>query len=424
MEGVIYEAYDLSKLMDTILFECSESGKLMMINNILASSLHAKLYEQLPIIFKEANPEIPLQKINDNYPEVYIHRENLIDRLYDFLQEKNGLLVGGPGYGKSFILEELQRYCRNKKQSCLIIRINDLTEGNNEEIGEELKLNKDWLATLSQMKMNKELAILVFDAYDTAKDEKLKSNILKAIKKSIEDLPVNWRIIVSVRTYDATKSRKLLEMFPADDVNNQVSCRHFQIPEFSDSEVEQAFSSIPEFQGVLEQCNVELIKLLRIPYFYNLFYKVLIGNIEKLGEFIGINSEEQLLNVFWINKIEDNLGKELFLKRLTSDLVKNSSLSCEKYSVVTAENATVFNELISSGVLEEVTVMKQKIAFTHNILLDFAISKYLLNLDVEKQLEFVSANEKVPLFLGKVSFIFILNYTKKIMFCSGCITLK
>jgi hypothetical protein len=409
VEGVIYEAYDLSKLMDTILFDCSEAGKLMMINNILANSLHAKLYEQLPTITHQANLEIPIQRINDNYPEVYIHRENLTKLLYDFIQEKNGLLVGGPGYGKSFILEELQRYCRSRKQTCLIVRINDLTEGNNEEIGEELKLNKDWLAKLSHMKMNEEVAILVFDAYDTAKDEKLKSNILKAIKKSIEDLPANWRIIVSVRTYDATKSRKLLEMFPADDINNQISCRHFQIPEFSDSEVQQALCSIPKFQGVLEQCNVELIRLLRIPYFYNLFYKVLSGDKEKLREFIGIKSEEQLLNVFWINKIEDNWEKELFLKKLTSDLVKNSSLSCEKFSVVTAENATVFNELISSGVLEEVTVMKQKIAFTHNILLDFAISKYLLNLDVKKQLEFVSTNEKVP-FIFRQSFIYF--YTK------------
>ncbi|PZU26255.1 MAG: hypothetical protein DI622_01200, partial [Chryseobacterium sp.] len=374
-----------------------------------ASSLHAKLYEQLPTISKQTNPEIPLQKINDNYPEVYIHRGNLTNQLYDFLQEKNGLLVGGPGYGKSFILEELQRYCRSKKQTCLIIRINDLTEGNNEEIGEELKLNKDWLATLSQMKMNEELAILVFDAYDTAKDEKLKSNILRAIKKSIEDLPANWRIIVSVRTYDATKSRKLLELFPADDINNQISCRHFQIPEFSDSEVELALYSIPKFEGVLEQCNVELIRLLRIPYFYNLFYKVLIGDKEKLREFIGIKSEEQILNVFWINKIEDNWEKEIFLKRLTSDLVKNSSLSCEKFSVVTVENATVFNELISSGVLEEVTVTKQKIAFTHNILLDFAITKYLLNPDVEKQMKLVSVNEKMP-FIFRQSFIYF--YTK------------
>lgn len=410
LDGVVYEAYDLTNLLNIIFYECKDPGRLKIINDLLEEMI-------LPIPYKSSSTHstdalsidrLPVQKIKDITSKIYINRIELISQLFGFAQKDNGLLIGGPGYGKSFILEELQRYCRDQNIPCFIIRINDLTEGDNEEIGKELKIDKEWLSVLSNLGSEDNYPILIFDAYDTAKDEKLKSNVLKLIKKSIEELR-DWRIIVSVRTYDATKSRKLLELFPDGEITNQVSSRNFSIPELSEKEVEEVFSSTPGFEGILNKCNNELKRLFKIPYFLRLFYRILTENEDKINTFLAIESEEQLLNIFWVNIIEDSLDKDLLIRKLTLELTNSSSLSCDKYSIVNERNFIVFNELVSSGVLEEVAILNQKISFTHNILLDFAISKYLLNTNAEKQIEFVSKNEKIP-FIFRQSFIYF--YTK------------
>ncbi|WP_129533902.1 ATP-binding protein [Chryseobacterium sp. 3008163] len=317
---------------------------------------HPQLYNSI----SKSDLKIPFQKVNEVEKGIYIHRADLIKTVFDFVQEKNGLLVGGPGFGKSFLLEELSRYCSSRSIPCFIIRINDLTEGTNDEIGEELKIDKEWLTILARIDAGNDKSILIFDAYDTAKDEKLKSNIIRAIKKSIVELSNTWRIVVSVRTYDAIKSRKLLELFPTDNINNQVSCRNFQIPALTEQEVEEAFDLLPGFESIYQKSNIELKKLLKTPYFLNMFYYVLIGKKGNFSAFNSIESEEQLLNVFWISSIEDSFEKGLFLRNLTLKLAESGSLSYDKFQILEENHKNVFNDLISSGILEEVSVMKKR----------------------------------------------------------------
>jgi len=402
--GITYEAFDVPKLLDHIFENCTEPGRLREINEILEETL-------LPTIVgsrKNISIEFPKQKIKPLSKGIYVDRSRLIEDLFSFVQVDNGLLIGGPGYGKSYILEELQRYCVERSVNCYLIRINDLTTGTYEEIGEELKVNKDWLGVLGGLKHSEHRSILIFDAYDTAKDGTLKANIMRAIKKSLLELGDDWRILVSVRTYDATKSINLLEMFPDGNITNHVSCRYLEIPLLLDTEVEAALDAIPEFKNILNKCNEELRKLLRIPYFLNIFYLILNGDRSKVKSFIDVQSEEELLNKFWINRIDDSLEKKIFLKKITDHMAEKQSLSCDLSLIVNEQNTAVLNELISSGIVEEVSITKQKIAFTHNILLDFAISKFLLQEQVREQISYVRKNEKMP-FIFRQAFIYFYS---------------
>lgn len=402
--GITYEAFDVPKLLDYIFENCSAPGKFKEINEILEEML-------LPTIVgssKNISIKLPKQKIMPLSKGIYVDRSRLVEDLFSFVQDDNGLLIGGPGYGKSFILEELQRYCVAHSINCYLIRINDLTTGTYEEIGEELKVNKDWLGALGQLKHSQHRSILIFDAYDTAKDGTLKANIMRAIRKSLSELADDWRILVSVRTYDATKSIKLLEMFPDGNITNHVSCRYFEIPQLLDTDVEAALDATPEFKNILKKCNEELRKLLRIPYFLNIFYLILNGDRFKVKTFIDVQSEEELLNKFWTNKIDDGLEKRIFLKKMTDHMAEKQSLSCDLSLIVNEQNTVVLNELISSGIVEEVSINKQKIAFTHNILLDFAISKFLLQGQVKEQVSYVQKNEKMP-FIFRQAFIYFYS---------------
>lgn len=402
--GITYEAFDVPKLLNHILEKCSAPGKFHEINEILEEML-------LPTMVKSSKSipiKLPEQKIRPHSKGIYVDRSRLVEDLFSFIQKDNGLVIGGPGYGKSYILEELQRYCVERCINCYLIRINDLTSGTYEEIGEELKVNKDWLEVLSRLKHSEHRSILIFDAYDTAKDGTLKANIMKAIKKSMFELADTWRILVSVRTYDATKSIKLLEMFPDGNITNQVFCRYFEIPQLLDTDVEGALSTLPEFNNILKNCKEDLRNLLRIPYFLKIFYQILNEDRSKAQAFIDVHSEEELLNKFWTNKIDDSLEKKIFLKKMTNHMAVKQTLTCDLSLIVTEQNVAVLNELISSGILEEVSINKQRIAFTHNILLDFAISKFLLREQVKKQVKYVRKNEKMP-FIFRQAFIYFYS---------------
>ena len=409
IKGVKFESYDIPKLLRKIFYKCPEPDKLETINRWLEKSLNpVRLGEEFSI-----QPKLPAvlpKQLLVKFPHgIYIPRIQLVKELFDFIQEDSGLLIGGPGYGKSFIIEELQRYCVSHQIQCFIIRINDLTEGTNDEIGSELGLNGKWLESLINLNHSTSKSVLIFDAFDTAKDELLKGNILKFIKKSLKELSPIWHILVSVRTYDATKSRKLLELFPNKSIRESVSCRNFLIPELSEQELEVVFETTPGFNGLSKKCNPHLKRLLRTPYFLKLFEQILGYEKDQSFLFNVIETEEQLLDVFWINKIEDVVDKELFLSKLTFLLAQNESLVCDKVAVITETNSKVFIDLTSSGILEEVSVTRQKISFSHNILLDFSISKYLLKQGVDEQIIYIESNEKMP-FIFRQSFIYF--YTK------------
>lgn len=406
--GITYEAFDIPKLLNHIFDNCTGPKRLREINLILEDMLLPTMVARIGADFENIPAKLPVQKLQSFIGGIYVDRSALVHDLFSYIQKDNGLLIGGPGYGKSFILEELQRYCMERSINCLLVKINDLTDGTYEEIGGELKIDKEWLGSLVQVKSSKERSILIFDAYDTAKDENLKANILKAIKKSLSELADDWRILVSVRTYDASKSRKLIDLFPAGNIKHQVSCRYFQIPELSEKEVENALDAIPAFKNILKKCNSDLKQLLRTPYFLKIFYQILNEDKSKINEFVDVQNEEELLNIFWMNKIEDSLEKELFLKKMAVHLAERESLSCDKSLIVNDHNTSVLNELISSGIVEEVSITKQKIAFTHNILLDFAISKYLLQSEVREQVSYVQQNEKMP-FIFRQAFIYFYS---------------
>lgn len=394
-----YQAYFIPQLLEKIRF--LEEDKLERIDALLdrllaPSSLNTSSKTKKISI-------IPIQPIAEIGSGIYIKREILVEDLYAFTQVENGLLTGGPGYGKSFILEELQRKYYKEKVPCYIVRINELIKGSNEEIANLLGSSKKWMTALKALHWDQDLkGLLIFDAFDTAKDDVLKLEILAVMRMAIKEL-TNWNVLTSVRTYDASKSNKLQEIFPQEKVGTDIGCRNFSIPDLTDNECNDALNS-KGLKAIADDCAEGLQKLLRVPYFLKLFENILSNN----DAIIGINTvetEAQLLEVFWKTKIDDSYID--FLYSLTKRLVENDSLVYDKLEFVKSDNNHIFNLLVSLNILNEVT-LKRNISFTHNILLEFAIAKYILAVDVAKQVKLIESSPKLP-FHFRQSFVYFYS---------------
>lgn len=409
---ITYECLDIGLLLDKIYFHCKTPAKLGKLNKILQDTI-----EPVKVAFTNTEqPEsitIPRQQSTVLRNGLYIDRSNLIKQLFDFSQIANGLVVGGPGFGKSFALEELQQLYVRKSLACFIIRINEITEGSDDEIDKELKASGNWLVALKcKASRSKNPNLLIFDAYDTAKDEKLKANILKQIRRSLQELSGNWRVLVSVRTYDAAKSRTLQELFPHENIHKTVGCRYFEIGELSEDELESSLSGHRQLKQIVSQCSSQFRQLLQTPYFLKLFERIVSDTrIPNDTIFSGIETEEQLLDIYWRHKIQDDHGKDLLAQKLTHILVTKEALVCNKTEVLEPTNVAAFGQLLSQGILIESSNGK-RIGFAHNILLDFAVARYLLEEDLDTQISVISGHEKLP-FIFRQSFLYFYAWLYK-----------
>ncbi len=409
----VSEGYDIPKLLTKLKYKNKLPTQLRTLNEIIEQATAPVLLNSTyPAINNlESNTLLPKQTITRNNKGIYINRRTLVENIFSFGQIANGLIVGGPGVGKSFTIEELQKYCSSKKVPCYIIRINELLDGTDDELKKELKTNTNWINALKKTSPdNKEYnGLLIFDAFDTAKDEKLKSAILKRIKEAINELKSKWNVLVSARTFDAAKSTRLLDLFIETNITRPVSCRYFEIPELSEDEFTLASQSNKKYFFIAQKSTAELKALLKIPYFFKLLEKVILqGSRFKTNDLIHIETEEQLLEIYWKIKIVSDTAKDVFLRALTQKLILNESLSCSKESILTASNTDIYDGLISSGILAESSVTKQNISFSHNILLEFAVAKYLIPEDINSLFNYINDYKKIP-FLFRQSFIYFYS---------------
>lgn len=397
---ITLEIWDMAKLAEAIFYKKKSAKALRPVVDLLDQELNPKETE------KTATKIIPLPKqvirpIVKN--QFYIRRQELTDSLFDFTQSNNGLITGGPGYGKSFTITELQRKYHQLGIPCFVIRINELIKGKPEELSFELGTTSNWLESLKCVPVPTGKALLIFDAFDTAKDEQFKTNMLGNIKVAVTALGANWHVVASTRSYDALKSHRLAELFPKSSVKNAIGCRYMEVPGLSDSEVLAAVKPHKLLKNAYDHTNSALKDILRIPYFLKLFEEVV---PEK--ETLQVHTEEQLLTLYWNQRVTRETAKDLFLRNLTNLLSTKENLSCKKSTILTEQNIAAFEALLSDGIIVETSYTRENLAFAHNILLEYALFKYAIPENTVELIAYLKANERQP-FLFRSSYIYFYS---------------
>ena len=335
-----------------------------------------------------------------------IERKQLLNDLQDFASQGDGVIIGSPGVGKTYVLKELRQRLKATGIPHLLLRIDQLGNGTTETLQEELAYEGDLIEKLKSIPVSGKNAILLFDAFDAARDEQARKRFLNLIGRAICEL-VKWNVVVTVRTYDAMKSRELLDLFGSPDntqyQNKDILCRHFTISSFNEDEILHAFDQIGCPKSIYKEGSQDFKDLLAIPFNLWLLEKILKGS-DGIPDFSQIRSEVQLLGLFWERRIE-NENSERVLRKISHGMVKERSLTIKVddiYDDVDLDKPVrknAWNKLQSDEILVKVSSTGQRIAFSHNILFDYAISVLLIDDEPQHLEKFITEDPSRPLFL-------------------------
>ena len=339
---------------------------------------------------------------------MHIDRERLFEELRQFVIRGSGVILGPPGVGKTFLLKS---YCQGLMAAgvpCLFLPIDKLGANSEADLRAELGLQTDLASYLtSQDRPTDHPPVLVIDAFDAARSESAQRFVLGLIRRLHEALDDRWRIIVSVRAYDAKKSAALQQLFPrtADGAaplqDPEVSCRHFVIQPLSDEDVAQVIETIPELPALYEAASLEFRALLRIPF--NLWLvERLLSHSDARTELTSVRSEIELLNLFWRHRVQQaSCATDLtvILSRITVRMVADRTLAVRVADVYPLGAGPTWDSLLSSEILELVPPDEQRVSFFHNILFDYAVSVLLIEDQPEAACAFLADDPSRPLFL-------------------------
>ena len=340
-----------------------------------------------------------------------IKRDKLLNDLQDFALRGNGVVIGSPGVGKTYILKELRRNLESAEIPELLLPIDQLGDGTDETLKHELLIEENLIEFLKSIPLSHRKGIILFDAFDAARSEVARNNFLQLIRRAIQELD-KWNIVVTVRTYDAKKSKELLNLFGNHDdtdlteyQSKEILCRHFTIRPFNPDEILQALGQIGYPETVYENGSDEFKGILSYPFNLWLLEKIIkFSPHENIKVISQIRSEVQLLDHFWKQRIE-NENSERVLRRISSKMVEKRSLNVKVddiYDDVDLDNPvrrTAWNNLQSDEILAKVSSTRQRIAFSHNILFDYAISVLHIEDDPKELEAFLERDRARALFL-------------------------
>ena len=364
---------------------------------------------------ESTNPLDWLAQVNDLWIEksttFKINREKLLNELLNFATGGHGVIIGGPGVGKSYLLNELHHSLDSADRPHLLLPIDKLGDDIPDLLRQVLSDEGVLIKKLKSVPTSCQKSILLFDAFDSARDEQVRNRCLNLIRRAIRDLSESWNVVVTVRTYDAMKSHELLDVFGNLDntkyQNREVLCRNFEIPPLEPVEIQQAYDQIDPLEDIYNRGSKEFKCLLAIPFNLWLLKKIIVSSPTP-PDFSQIYSEVQLLGLFWQRRIKNtsnDLDRQSVLEHVARCMVEGCSLSVrredvyEQANLVEPARLTAWNNLLSDEILANVSSTGQRVAFSHNILFDYAISVLLIEEDSQQLEGFILEDESRPLFL-------------------------
>lgn len=319
-----------------------------------------------------------------------IERQQTEGAFATFAQRGSGVVIGAPGSGKSYLLRGFaQAQLEEPSAYSLFIPVDRLPEISEASLSADLGVEGDLFDFLEIEAADSASAYFIIDALDAARSDRGRAAVLNLVRRAHRQLLPKWRVIVSVRTYDALRSNELEEIFssagsvgpdePAEFRLHGVVCRHFFVPPLTDEEIVSA-TEIPGLPDIWARATPELQSILRTPFCLWLLDRIVAGGGEE--GIRGLRSEVELLGLFWRLRVDAGslaVDRRLILERVTNAMLAARALSAPTSSVYVSSEHEAWHELHSSEVLTSTTTGPLRTVFSHNILFDYAVS--VLSLD-------------------------------------------
>ncbi|MBK7595326.1 MAG: hypothetical protein IPJ11_08770 [Gemmatimonadetes bacterium] len=335
-----------------------------------------------------------------------IDRHVLIRRLVAFAKSGHGLVTGVPGVGKSYSLASLHDALEDDGTNHAIIAVERLGSVTDAEIKSVLGIDTDLVAYFGS-KFVSGGGVVVFDGFDAVRNDAGRERLLSLIRRAVEESQGRWTVIVSVRQFDAERSQGLRDLFRDPSTSRPYKgigiedARVLRIPKLTDEEVESGIAQVEGLAEVLVGAAPELRELLRIPFNLWLIERILGtgGEREHLG---AIASEVQLLGFYWKRRVlsgDRSDQARTVLARVVREMIASRSMTVRRDEVFEFGAGPAWNELLGAEVLVESGSARQRIAFSHNILFDYAVSVLALDDEPAAITSFIAEDASRPFFL-------------------------
>lgn len=316
--------------------------------------------------------------------------------------EKNILLIGEAGAGKSSVAHDFAM-TRSARQDVLLLRASDLVGANRMELSAPMAvILQSWAGPRG---------FLVVDGVDAmrgAEDRESLTDLVLSLEGS------RWQVVATVRTFDARNNRRMQAAFAGPPISSEPgffdpdmsNLCHLVVGELTERDLQHA--ALPsDLRSIVTDAAPELRKLLRNPFNLRLAATMCANDSGSgRGSLLRTHSRVNLLQLYWETRAHDvdGLATGLLLTRITREMLRNRRMTVvEQEPLIGPSDAAAVNALLRANVLScgtaTMPAARRTLAFSHNILFDYAVAAYLLydSADAGGLLRELNADPSLPL---------------------------
>ncbi|MDP8212783.1 MAG: ATP-binding protein [Candidatus Zapsychrus exili] len=354
-----------------------------------------------------------------------IERKKLVSAFMESIRKGSLLVIGDPGTGKTWLLKQAIQKVSAEDIPHFFIQVDAIDVRSVTDFKKVLGLDNPIQDVLNYVSGGKR-SILFIDALDTARGP-VKQNIYIQFIELIQRKCKNWSIIASIRSYDAKHSLKLLNLFPIKSPElseefqlENVKYRHFFVPPLSGTEIAEFLDKNQLLSNLYQKASDKLKKLFYVPFNLWLLDTLISGDIA-LNRISDAQTVVQLFGLYWefriINK-QDSEDRENILRRAAKIMVGNNSLSLWKKDLYIEGTSNTLKGLLSDQALIALSGTEQRLAFEHNMIFDYVVSRLLIQENPKYALSFLQQDQSRPIFLRpSIEYYFSrLWYSDRVLF--------
>lgn len=338
------------------------------------------------------------------------------------------LVVGEPGAGKSGTIYGLAQTLASEGRDVVVLAAQDPPFASIGELRDALRLEHDVAEVLTNWPGDQP-AFLLIDALDAARTDAA-AQALRQLIAQVGERAERWRVVATVREYDARYGRNLQRLFSG--VAPEAPCprlpgatfanvRHLVIGSLTESELDQLASKSPPLHALVATAPPAFVQL-----FHNPFNLRLAAELLELGtepEAIrAVKSQLDLLDLYWDERVlgggeaREAHAREAVLAKAVSAMVRDHSLRVDTQSVADDPAASpALTDLLWAHVLTEwrstpgQTPDRYTLTFAHHILFDYAVERLLLRRSLSHMVTLLASDPALVL-LARPSLVMHFHY--------------
>ena len=305
---------------------------------------------------------------------ISIDRSILVSDISTRSESVSVLITGSPGAGKSWVCAEIAK-ALEKKATRLVFAISaeEHAVRSLDDLRVSLGLDTDVVLFLNSVV---EGVVLIIDGLDSLRGDPSQNTFRELIRRVFTEAP-RCTIVASIRTFDLRRSPEFQRLFFSSDTRNRVT--EIAIPELSDEELASVAATEARIGNLITKASSALKSLLRNPFNLTLAAS-LIGGGTSTSELSTFDSQVQLLNAFWTWRVlasVDSHERLEVLRPLLTRMISTQSLWASTAGMFGPGLGKALSGLLSDEILKENAT--GRMAFEHNILFDYALSRVLLH---------------------------------------------